>query len=113
LNFNMELMSADNFITRISPTHQQQYRGRVSYRPRTWLNVGGSLNFLERRNKADIIDYLGHVRDVGFSATVAPNDRFSMSLNYNFQAYQQNANVCFVDSATPVGSGSTAPCSRN
>jgi len=26
-----------------------------------------------------------------------------MSLNYNFQAYQQNANVCFVDSATPVG----------
>ena len=105
LNFNMSLMSADNFITRISPTHQQQYRARASYAPNSKVNVGATVNILERRNPFELVNnFLGHVRDYGMNVMVAPNDRVSLNLAYNFSDFLEHQNVCFASAAPPAGS---------
>jgi hypothetical protein len=111
INFDASFTSADNFITRISPTGQQQYRARISYTPRPWATLGANLDVLQNSNHADIINYDGHVRDYGFNAMLAPNDRFTLNLSYDYYDYQQNANVCYIGGgptgapACPLGPG--------
>ena len=113
LNANAQFTKSDNFITRISPTSQQQYRARVNYTPQPWVNVGASLNVLERRNNApaEDINFDGHVRDYGFNAMFTRGDRLSVNLSYDYYDFQQNANVCYVGGgpagapACPLGPG--------
>ncbi len=101
-NLNTEFTSAGDFITRISPRHQQQYRASFSYAPQSWVTFGASLNILERRNHSANVDFNGHVRNAGFSVMVAPNDRIGLDLAYNYSGFLQDANVCFTGTNTGV-----------
>lgn len=102
-NFDVDFSSADGFVTRISPTHQQEYRGRASYTPRPWLNLAADIDVMERRNPAFDVNYLGHNRNYGFNAVIAPNDRFALDLAYNYTDYLQNTNICYVGTFNPPG----------
>ena len=101
LNANAEFMSASNFITRISPRHQQQYRADASYTPRPWVNLSGNLNILERSNHTGDINFDGHNRDYGFNAMITRSDRVGVDLAYNYVDYQQNANICYAGNPEP------------
>lgn len=104
INGDVEFGYADAFLTRIDPRHVQRYRAQASYTPRGWLNLGANLNIIENRNHTGDINYGMHSRNFGFNALVAPKERFSFEAAYNYSAFLQNSNVCYVASAAAPGS---------
>jgi hypothetical protein len=104
VNVEADAGYADNFFTRIDPRHVQHYRGDASYTPRPWVNFGVNFNALESRNHTGDINYGMHNRNFGLNALVAPGPRFSVDLAYDFTAFQQDNNVCFIATITVPGS---------
>jgi hypothetical protein len=107
LSYDMELMSADNSFTRISPRQLQHYKLRASYRPVNWAVVGMSFNIIENRNNVTEINNLQHNRSYGFSAALEPNDKFGFDFGYDYNGIFSQSNICFVGSLQPPG---TSPC---
>jgi hypothetical protein len=103
-NGDVEYGYADAFLTRIDPRHVQRYRAQATYTPRAWLNFGANLNILENRNHTGDINYDMHNRNFGFNALVAPKESFSFEAAYNYSAFLQNNNICYVASTTAPGS---------
>ncbi len=103
INGDAEIGYADSFLTRIDPRHVQRYRGQTSYTPRPWLNVGANLNLLEERNHTGDIDFGMHNRNFGLNAVLAPNERFSLDMAYNYTAFLQNDNVCYTGTFVAPG----------
>jgi hypothetical protein len=95
INVEAEALTADNFLTRISPRQQQKYRVRVNYKPNRWANVSGTLNISNSINGESDTQFAGHYRNYGFMTTLVPRDRFSLDLAYNYTDAQQNAYICF------------------
>ena len=58
INLDMELASADNSFTRISPREWQEYRVRTTYKVASWVNLNGSVNILEKRKNVSQINNL-------------------------------------------------------
>ena len=114
-NFEVELTSNGGdglgpnagFITRLSPTHQQHYRVRTSYTPVKGFTLGGTVNILENRNGRKDINYLGHNRNLGLSASYHATDKVTLDLSYNYGSYLQNAWMCFVDTGITLPPGTT------
>ena len=104
INGDAEAGYADNFLTRIDPRHIQRYRAQANYSPRAWLNLGANLNMREERNYTGDINYGMHNRNYGANAVVAPKEAFSFDAAYNYSAFLQNNNICFVGTLVPVGS---------
>jgi len=50
VNADMELLSADNAFTNISPRHQQRLRANTTYKVNRWASVNGGVHFIETRN---------------------------------------------------------------
>ena len=102
LNFDWENTSASNTIVRIGARKQSRYRIQASYTPRPWAVLAGSINLWQASNGNTLIDYRGHNRNYGFTATLTPQERFSVELAYNYTDYKQNAFICFSDSETSL-----------
>lgn len=101
-NADVELTSADNFLTRISPRRKLQYRFRSNYQPRKWINIGATANVYEARNGVSEISYNAHNRNFGFTASLTPNERFGLDLAYNVNNVGSNAFICFQSSPSPA-----------
>lgn len=106
-NFDMELFSGDGSFTRITPRHLQRYFGRVSYEPRSWAQLSGSVNIIERRDNVVEVQDKEHNRNYNVSAVLTPNQRISFDLAYNYSDIYTQALDCF---ATNVLASSTSPC---
>lgn len=104
INADAELGYADNFLTRIDPRQLQRYRAQATYTPRPWLTLGANLNGLEERNHTTDINFGMHNRNLGVNAIVAPKEAFSFDMAYNYSAFLQNNNICFVGTLAPAGS---------
>jgi hypothetical protein len=102
LVFDTELFYADKTVTRMSPRQQSRYRVQATYTPRPWAVVGTSVNVLENSNEDLLTKARGHNRNYGFTALLAPRERFGLDLAYNYNDYLQNALICFSD-ALPTG----------
>jgi hypothetical protein len=94
-NFDVELTTADNFLTRVSPRQQQNYRGRVTYKAGKTATLTGSMNFWEARNGEADTKFKQHYRNVGFTATLLPNAKFNLDLSYNYTNSLQSAYICY------------------
>ncbi|HET9410057.1 MAG TPA: hypothetical protein VFO39_22670 [Candidatus Sulfotelmatobacter sp.] len=111
-SFDLELLSADNAVTRISPRNLQHYKGRVNYKPRSWIDISGTVNILESRNNVPNILHREHDRNYGFTAQINPQPRFGMELGYNYNDIFSTTNICYILTGTPpadstvCGSGS-------
>jgi hypothetical protein len=103
IRFDVELMSADNSFTRISPRQMQQYRLRSTYKPRNWINVGAAINILEARDNVAQINNLQHNRSVGGNVTLDPNGRFTFDVGYDYNNIYSQINICFVSTPSPPG----------
>lgn len=103
VNFDMELASADNSFTRISPRQWQEYRVRTTYKVASWVNLSGSINVLEKRNNVSEINNLQHSRLYGWGAIFEPNDRIAVELGYDYSDDFSQILVCFVSSTSPPG----------
>jgi hypothetical protein len=104
INFDMEQFTADNAFTRISPRHLQQYKGRVSYKPRDWWNVATSVNIRENRNNTDDIGNLQHNRSYALSSAIAPAEaKWGLDFSYDYNDIFSQTNICFVSTPTIPG----------
>jgi hypothetical protein len=106
INFDMELMSADNSFTRISPRQSQDYRVRSRYKVTDWLNLNGSLRILEARDNVAGTNNLQHDRVYGISAILQPNEKYSLELGYDYNDVFSQIIICYV--ATPLPPGTTS-----
>jgi hypothetical protein len=101
-NFDLEHTNYDNVIVRMSPRKESRYRLQTTYTPRPWAVLGGSINILQDANANSLTDYVGHNRNYGFTASLAPRERFGVDLAYNYNDVIQNALICFNDTP-PTG----------
>lgn len=101
-NFDAELSTADNFLTRTSPRRTLQYRFRANYRPNRWFDLAATANVYEMRNGVEDIRYNAHNRNFGFTATATGNERLGFELSYNFTNSGANGFICFQDTAAVV-----------
>ena len=100
-SYDMELMSADNSPTRISPRNLQRYKARVHYKPRDWAVLSASVNVLESRNNVVDVFHREHDRNAGFSLVLNPKPRYGLELGYDYDDIYSTTNICYVLAATP------------
>jgi hypothetical protein len=101
-NFDWEHTNNSNTIVRIGPRKEARYRIQANYTPKPWAVLGGSVNLWEASNEDALTHYRGHNRNYGFTANLAPRERFGFDFAYNYNDYAQNALVCFNDSDTSL-----------
>jgi hypothetical protein len=104
LNGDIELMSADNAFTRISPRHLQLYRVKANYRPKDWVNLGAAVYIRENRNTALDIGNLQHNRSYSFNGTFMPvSNKWGFDLAYDYNDIFSQTRICYVSTPTPPG----------
>lgn len=105
VSLDTELFYADNTFTRISPRHLQIYRVRSTYKPKPWLNLGGTVSIRENRNNTADIGNLQHNRSYAFSAVIAPVEaKWGFDLSYDYNDIFSQTNICFVATPAPPNS---------
>jgi hypothetical protein len=102
INFETQLTSSDNFLTRISPRQRQQYRLRTQYSPWPWAKLAATVNIRESRNGRSDIDFRSHVRNYGFAVSLVPSNRLTVDVAYNFTDTLQNAGICFASTIVVI-----------
>lgn len=113
LNLDVEHTNYDNVLFNMAPRKESRYRFQSSYSPRQWAVFGGSVNVIEDANAYSITDYVGHNRNYGATASIAPRRQLGVELAYNYNDVIQNAFVCFADTpptgaVLPFVTGATA-----
>jgi hypothetical protein len=101
-NFDWEHTNNDDALVRIGPRKEDRYRIQGNYTPKPWAVLGASINLWNASNGDTLTDYRAHNRNYGFSANLAPRERFGFDFAYNYNDTQQNAFVCFNDSDTSL-----------
>jgi hypothetical protein len=104
--FDLELFSADNASTRISPRNLQHYKVRANYKPKSWVDLSGTVNILESRNNETTIAHKEHNRNYGFTLMLNPKPRWGFEFGYNYDDVFSTTNICYV--ATPPPAGNTS-----
>ena len=102
LNFDLEHTNYNAVFVRLSPRKDARYRFQMTYTPRSWATLGGSINIRQESNADAQTQYLGHNQNYGLTASLAPRERFGLDLAYNFNSVIQNAVICFNDTP-PTG----------
>jgi hypothetical protein len=102
LNFDLEHTNFNAVFVRLSPRKEARYRFQMTYTPRSWATLGGSVNILQQSNADAQTQYVGHNQNYGLTASLVPRERFGMDLAYNFNSVIQNAIICFNDTP-PTG----------
>ena len=106
MNFDLEHTNYNSVFVRISPRKEGRYRFQTTYTPRPWAVLGGFINILQESNADVETQYVAHNQNYGFTASLAPRERFGVDLAYNFNSVIQNALICFNDT---VPAGATLP----
>ena len=101
-NFDWELTNNDNAIVRIGPRKADRYRIQGNYTPKPWAVLGASINLWGASNGDALVDFRGHNRNYGFTASLSPRERLGFDFAYNYNDYAQNAFICFNDSNTSL-----------
>lgn len=94
-NLDMEVTTATNFLTRISPRRLLRYRIRTRYQPVRWATMSATADVYEARNGITEISFNSHNRNFGVAATLARSDRMGLEFAYNYNNAASNAFICF------------------
>ena len=98
LSYDMELMSADNSFTRISPRKRQDYWIRGSYKPVPWANFSSSIKLGEMSNDQADVNNFQHLRTYNFNLNVSKSERWGLDVGYSLQDIFSQSDICFVGS---------------
>jgi len=109
LNYDQEILYADNTFVRIDPRQSQLYKLRGDYRADKWFTMSGTLNIYEARDNVSQINHLEHTRNYGLSATIAPQERWSIEAGYNYTGIFSQTNICYIFGSGPPPAG-VPPC---
>ncbi len=119
VNADVELLSADNAFTNISPRHQQRLRTNTTYKVNRWASVNGGVHFIETRNNfAESVNALfnpanpnlfpttgastvppayghkDHWRYYTLGASLHPNPRVGFDFGWTYLDQQINSATC-------------------
>jgi hypothetical protein len=103
MSLDVELMSADNSYTRISPRQTQEYRYRTTYKPVPWATFSGSVRIWEGRNNVTNINNLQHDRMYGFSISLEPVRQFGIELGTDVNDVHSQILICYTATPSPAG----------
>jgi hypothetical protein len=106
-SFAMEIMSADNTFTRISPRELYVYKIRATYKPVGWATISGAINLYEVVNDQPEVEFKNHNRTYGFSVIMAPDENWSLDFGYDFNDIDSAVNICYTVTPRPPGA---SPC---
>jgi len=109
VNFNAEVMSADNVFTRISPRKLQHYRMRTTYHPHPWLTFAGTINVLESSDNVQTVEHFAYNQDFSFSTSINPSERWGIDLNYAYDGVYSRTDECYASSAPVAGATQGSP----
>ena len=110
VRFDLELATADNAFTRISPRQWQEYRLRTKYKAASWLNLQGSVVIWEGRNNAAQTNDLQHNRAYGIAAFIQPTEKFGMEIGYDYNDVFSQVLICYISVANGQPGPGIQPC---
>jgi len=108
VNFNADVMSADNAFTRISPRKRQHYQMRTTYNPRPWLNFAGTINILQSSDNVETVEHFAHFHDFSFATSINPSEKWGLDLHYAYDSVYSRTDECYISSA-PVAGAQPSP----
>jgi hypothetical protein len=109
-SFDMEILTADKTLTRIGPRNRDLFRYRTRMRPYKWLNVGGSLYWMEQRNGQADIANSQHNRNVSINAAITPKEKWSLDLSYGYTDVFSSIQICYIDYMGVAPKSTSTPC---
>jgi hypothetical protein len=134
VNADVELLSADNAFTNISPRHQQRLRANTTYKVNRWASVNGGVHFIETRNDfAESVNasfnpanpnlfpttgastvppaygHKDHWRYYTLGGSLHPDQRFEFDFGWTYLDQQINSATC-VPSTGPTVQATPALC---
>ncbi len=104
----------DQSFTRIDPRQVQSYKIQVTYKPRPWANLAGSVEIHNNRDNVTTVNNIEHDRSYGVSAMLMPNQRLSVDFGFNYWNVYAQSLICFAystSSANPAPPPATLPVS--
>jgi hypothetical protein len=121
LNADLELMSANNAFTQISPRNATHFKLRSTYRVSKWGSISGSINALERKNPAEdqsifptgitVPKHKDHSRSYNLSFNVNPKDWIGVDFGWSLLDVISTTGTCMPLSAgAPLEGGPIAAC---
>lgn len=133
INGSLEAMFFDNVLTPVAPRRAWQYRVHTMFKPKPWATVTAAYNDRERKNNTNNnqatvaagldpyegpIDHVDHSRIVSAGTVLAPNEQFSLTMDYAFSDVYTATNACYLSgaaagfpgTATLTPSGAPAVC---
>jgi hypothetical protein len=108
INGSVEADYADKAYTQISPRQLLHYRLQTRYKPKEWATITGNFNDIEGRDNIFLVNHLDHNRSVSFGATLMPNARYGVDLNYGYSDIFTQTTLCFAATPAPTGPGAGA-----
>jgi hypothetical protein len=121
VNADLEMMSANNAFTQISPRNATHFKLRSTYRVSKWGSVSGSINALERKNPADdqsifpagltVPKHEDHSRSYNLSFNVNPKDWIGVDFGWSLLDVISTTGTCMPLSAgAPLEGGPLTAC---
>jgi hypothetical protein len=120
LNADLEMMSATNSFTQISPRNSQKFKFRSAYKLSRWASVSGSINVLEGRRPAEdealfpvgmtVPKHKDHTRSYSLNINVSPKDWLSVDVSYSFLDVFSRTGTCMPYSGLAPEGGALAAC---
>lgn len=110
LNGDIELGYADNVFTNIMPRHLQLYRAKANYTPKKWLDLNFNLRIQESQDLADGLGNKQHNRSYSVGAVLPFSTRWGVDVNYTYDNFLSNINICFNETPTPAFAATTPIC---
>jgi hypothetical protein len=101
-SFNVELFSADQAFTRISPRLLRHYQFNTAYTPVNWVEITGDVDIVDSSDNVTYVNDAEHNRSYSVSTVFTPNSRFSFDLSYNYNNIYTQAFDCWPQAAAPV-----------
>jgi hypothetical protein len=108
VNFNADVMSADNAFTRISPRKLQHYQMRTTYNPHPWLTFAGTINILDSNNNVQTVEHLAHYQDFSFATSINPSEKWSIDMSYAYDSIYSRTDECYT-STPPISGAQPSP----
>jgi hypothetical protein len=120
VNGTLEFLYDDNAFTPVSPRQTRHYRFHTRYKVKPWAILSGAYNDLERHNNTNNtgtpsvdgplahVDY-SRVGSIGLS--LAPNDHYSLDVNYSYSDIYIATNICYLNGASVAIPGTASTTS--
>jgi hypothetical protein len=102
----------DAVFTRTDPRQVQAYKVHVTYTPKPWATIDGSIDIHENRDDVFTVANLEHDRAYSVTTMLAATERLTVGIGYNYWDVFTQSTICFnysISYTNPTPPPSTLP----